>query len=417
MYAYLDKTHLLYDKQFGFRNKHSTSHALISLTESIKKYLDNKEIVSGVFIDLAKAFDTVNHAILCNKLNYYGFRGKSNELLKSFLANRKQYVSINGFNSESLNINCGVPQGSTLGPLLFIIYINDLHFALKFSTSSHFADDTCLIYSTKNPKTLETNLNYDLKKLNQWLLANRLSLNIDKTRLLLFHSKHNKNQYDINIKLNGVRLEPSRSVKYLGVYLDDNLSWDIHIKELSKKLSRANGIMSKLRHYVPKSTILQIYYSLFFSHLSYGISVWSLTSKKNIDLVSILQKKCIRLMNSASYNDHTNPLFLENRLLKLNDIIVLNQLLLANLFNNKVLPDDLKFLFSRAVCIHDHNTRISDTNFFVPSINSTNYGELSLKYKIPYVWNKFSRLCPGIVGKSFKAVSYTHLTLPTILLV
>ena len=383
MYAYLDKTHLLYDKQFGFRNKHSTSHALISLTESIKKYLDNKEIVSGVFIDLAKAFDTVNHAILCNKLNYYGFRGKSNELLKSFLANRKQYVSINGFNSESLNINCGVPQGSTLGPLLFIIYINDLHFALKFSTSSHFADDTCLIYSTKNPKTLETNLNYDLKKLNQWLLANRLSLNIDKTRLLLFHSKHNKNQYDINIKLNGVRLEPSRSVKYLGVYLDDNLSWDIHIKELSKKLSRANGIMSKLRHYVPKSTILQIYYSLFFSHLSYGISVWSLTSKKNIDLVSILQKKCIRLMNSASYNDHTNPLFLENRLLKLNDIIVLNQLLLANLFNNKVLPDDLKFLFSRAVCIHDHNTRISDTNFFVPSINSTNYGELSLKYKIP----------------------------------
>jgi len=163
MYEYLDKNHLLYDKQFGFRSKHSTSHALISLTETIKNHLDNKELVSGVFIDLAKAFDTVNHSILCKKLSYYGFRGKFNELIKSFLTNRKQYVSINGFDSENLDTNCGVPQGSTLGPLLFIIYINDLHFSLKFSTASHFADDTCLIYASKNPKTLETNLNYDLK--------------------------------------------------------------------------------------------------------------------------------------------------------------------------------------------------------------------------------------------------------------
>ena len=171
MYKFLDKNHLLYDKQFGFRNKHSTSHALINLTESIKNYLDNKELVSGIFIDLEKAFDTVNHEILCNKLTYYGFRGKFNELIKSILSNRKQYVSINGYDYENLDINCGVPQGSTLGPLLFIIYINDLQHSLKFATTSHFADATCLIYASKNPKTLETNINYDLKNLNQWLCA------------------------------------------------------------------------------------------------------------------------------------------------------------------------------------------------------------------------------------------------------
>ena len=172
MYEYLDTNNLLYDKQFGFRSKHSTNHALISLTESIKKHLDNKELVSGVFVDLAKAFDTVNHKILCNKLSYYGFRGKFNDLINSFLSNRKQYVSINGFDSENLEISCGVPQGSTLGPLLFVLYINYLQYSLKFASASHFADDTCLLYANKKPKTVETNLNFDLKTLDQWLCAN-----------------------------------------------------------------------------------------------------------------------------------------------------------------------------------------------------------------------------------------------------
>ena len=144
MYAFLEKNNLLQDKQFGFRSKHSTTHALITLTESIKNDLDNKEIVSGIFIDLEKAFDTVNHSILCNKLNYYGFRGKFNDRIKSYLTNRKQFVSINGYDSTKQDIPCGVPQGSTLGPLLFLLYINDLKNSLKFAKASHFADDTCI---------------------------------------------------------------------------------------------------------------------------------------------------------------------------------------------------------------------------------------------------------------------------------
>ena len=131
MYAYLIENNMIYDRQFGFRANHSCNHALISCTESIKKELDNKKVVGGVFIDLQKAFDTVNHQILCNKLSYYGFRGKSNLLIKSFLTDRKQFVSINGNNSSQLSIKCGIPQGSTLGPLLFLIYINDLNKSLK----------------------------------------------------------------------------------------------------------------------------------------------------------------------------------------------------------------------------------------------------------------------------------------------
>ena len=149
MYSFLNNNNFTYGKQFGFRAKHSVNHALISTTELIKSELEDGNYVAGIFIDLEKAFDTVNHDILIQKLLYYGFRGNSQKLIKSFLTNRKQCVSINGFESEKLDVTCGVPQGSTLGPLLFLIYINDLRLSLKFSTASHFADDTCIIYQSK----------------------------------------------------------------------------------------------------------------------------------------------------------------------------------------------------------------------------------------------------------------------------
>ena len=142
-------------------------------------------------------------------------------MLKSFLTNRKQYVLVNGFDSENLDVLCGVPQGSTLGPLLFLIYINDLRFSLKFSVASHFADDTCMIHKSKKLKTIESELNYDLKLSTEWLNANTLSLNIDKTKLLIFHSKTKKVVYDdISIKLNKIKLIPTDNVKYLGIFLD-----------------------------------------------------------------------------------------------------------------------------------------------------------------------------------------------------
>ena len=175
MYAFLDQNKLIYNRQFVFRSKYSTNHALISLTEYIKTSIDRKLYVAGIFIDLEKAFDTVNHKILCDKLPYYGFRGKIVTLIKSFIENRKHHVSINGVLSPNIEIKCGVPQGSTLGPLLFLLYINDFRFSLQNSLSSHFADDTCIVFSAKTPKRLESVLNQDLKLASNWLNANRLS--------------------------------------------------------------------------------------------------------------------------------------------------------------------------------------------------------------------------------------------------
>ena len=215
--------------------------------------MDSGFHVGGISIDLEKAFDTVNHDLLIEKLYYYGFRGVSQQLIKSFLSDRHQYVSIRGFDSLQLPITCGVPQGSTLGPLLFLLYINDLNLSIKASTVSHFAGDTSILYASKKSKTLESVLDYDLKLCVEWLKVNRLSLNVEKSKLLIFQTRNRITDYDnISIKLDGCKLFPTDHVKYLGLNLDKFLNWDYHIKLLSNKLSRANGVLCKRRHYAPK---------------------------------------------------------------------------------------------------------------------------------------------------------------------
>ena len=284
MYSFLSNEKLIFDKQYGFRSNYSTTHALISLTERLKTYLDSGHIVAGVFIDLEKAFDTVNHKILCEKLNYYGFRGGSNQLIRSYLENRKQYVSINGFDSLTKPINCGVPQGSTLGPLLFLIYINDFRYSLQKTERGHFADDTFITFASKNIKTIETVMNYELKLASQWMKLNKLSLNTDKTKLILFHSRYlTFNPFHLSIKLDKVKLFPVEHLKYLGMFLDNHLTWEYHINQLSKKLSQANGILSKLRHNAPRKTVLLVYHAIFYSHLNYRCSLWGLSYDKHVD--------------------------------------------------------------------------------------------------------------------------------------
>ena len=194
LYAFLTKYKLLFKKQFGFRNNHSTSHALISLIDLIKKYLDNDYFVCGVFIDLQKAFDTVNHEILLVKLDFYGIRGLANSWLKSFLENRKQYVILPGHSSSVKTVTCGVPQGSTLGPLLFLLYINDLQSVFSKSVAH-------LLFPAKKLDTTESVINHELKLLVQWLRSNKLSLNETKTELIIFRSpwKHLPREPDIRI--------------------------------------------------------------------------------------------------------------------------------------------------------------------------------------------------------------------------
>ena len=187
--TFLNIKDIIYPLQFGFRQNYSTSYALIHLTETIKEALDQGKYGCGIFVDLQKAFDTVDHNILLGKLKHYGIRGVAYGWFESYLKDRKQYVSINGYNSKHLSISLGVPQGSVLGPLLFLIYINDLNTAIKHCKVHHFADDTNLLHINDSIKKLNKAVNSDLRNLTNWLNANKISLNVSKTELILFMSK------------------------------------------------------------------------------------------------------------------------------------------------------------------------------------------------------------------------------------
>ena len=203
------------------------------MTETIRAALDSGFVTCGIFVDFQKAFDTVNHEILLKKLDHYGFRGSVNDWFHSYLIGRKQKVVINGFESESKSLLHGVPQGSVLGPILFLIYINDLHHCIKYCTTYHFADDTNLLNISKDYKTLQRQVNYDLFNLHKWLTANKISLNDGKTELIFF--RKNGPAPGLNIKLHGKKLYPSNFVKYLGIYVDEYLSGEAHCIELVKK--------------------------------------------------------------------------------------------------------------------------------------------------------------------------------------
>ena len=182
LYTFLNNNNIICNLHLGFRQQYSTFHALINITEIIGKTLDDGNIECGVFVDLQKAFGTVDHQILLAKLSHYGIRGVSNDWFKSYLSNRSQYVSITGYDSGLAAINCGVPQGSVLGTLLFLLYINGLNQAIKFCKIHHFADDTNLLCLGNSIKKLNKIVNADLKRLVHWLNENKISLNVKKLK-------------------------------------------------------------------------------------------------------------------------------------------------------------------------------------------------------------------------------------------
>ena len=240
----------------------------------MRSTLDNKKYGCGIFIDLQKAFDTVNHNILLSKLECYGTRGNALRWFDSYLSDRTQYVSNNGTNSDCMNVTYGVPQGSVLGPLLFLIFINDLPNVSRKLKFYLFADDTNIYYDTETLDKLVKTVNIELKFVKRWLDANKLSLNIDKTNYVIFHSTSSSIPPDTVIKIGKRHITSVKYVKFLGLLLDENLSWMYHLGELSKKLARTCGILFRIRNLPTSESLICIYNALFMSFLQYDITVW-----------------------------------------------------------------------------------------------------------------------------------------------
>ena len=240
LYNFLNEHSILFSNQFGFRKNNSTSTALIQITEKIKESIDKSKYGCGIFIDLRKAFDTVNHSILLSKMEHYGVRDTALEWFKSYLSNRKQYVYSNGESSQLKDITCGVPQGSVLGPLLFLIYINDLPNISKLLQFFLFADDTNIYYEAESSEQLEQVINKELQKLRTWLMVNRLSLNMDKTNFIMFHPYNKPINHTITLKFRKNAIMEKKCIKYLGIMIDSTLTWHTHIGNISKKNVESN---------------------------------------------------------------------------------------------------------------------------------------------------------------------------------
>ena len=397
LYTFLMKFNCIYDLQFGFRQGHSTNHALINLTEDIRSALDNNNFAVGVFVDLQKAFDTVDHNILLSKLEFYGIRGIANQWFKSYFNNRKQFVTIDGINSGEAIMQYGVPQGSVLGPLLFLIYINDLHLTIKFCTTRHFADDTNILIKNKSLKQLKKHLNLDLRNLCNWLKSNKISLNASKTKLIIFRHPNKVVNYNLKLKIDGKKLLPSTHVKYLGVLIDSHLSWSYHIDNISAKLSRSVGMLSKIRHYVNEQTLRMIYYGIFSSILTYAAQIWGQIQSKHINRVIKLQDRAIRIINFAQYCDSRNPLYHKSNILKFNDNLDLQNFLFVYDSLKGNLPVTLNKTYNFTSDLHDYNTRYSRLNQVVlPKVRTQVYGIKSVIFQAGSFWNNIIKTYPHI---------------------
>ena len=316
---FCNKYSVISPNQFGFQHGISTTDALIRLTEDIYSALDDKQHYIAAIIDVKKAFDCVNHDILKSKLERYGIRGTPLKWLESYLTDRKCYVQIGPHSSRINTFNIGVPQGSILGPTLFLLYINNLPKISDTLQTQLFADDTIVSNIGSNIDVLIDSTNDELCKLNDWTIANKLTIHAGKTKFLMFTNRLATRQ-NLSIRILNSVIQPINNCKYLGVYLDEKLNFKAHINYINSKISRHTGILYKIRDNLPMKARLDYYYAYIYPYLSYNTIIWGSAYQTNLAPLFLQQKRTVRTIKNAGYRDHTDPLFKDLKLLKIKDI-------------------------------------------------------------------------------------------------
>ena len=382
---YLEKNNILHENQFGFRRKMSTCTALLQLVDKISTSIDKRKTTIGVFIDLAKAFDTVDHQILKKKLQFYGIRGIALDLFQNYLSLRKQYVEIDNISSSTTYVKCGVPQGSILGPILFLIYINDLNYVSEKLENIMFADDTNLFLTGNSIHDVERTMNEELVFITEWFQSNKLSLNIKKTSYMIFGNKTN---LSANIIIDSTPLIIQYDTKFLGVILSANLKWNKHIDIVRSKIFKNIGIISKVRHLLPQELTRTLYMTLVNPYICYCNIIWSSSHKtSNLDNILKIQKKYCRLMTFSKSTEPSRPLFQKLYILSVYDTYKYQLLIHVYKTINKLIPISVHYYAINA-SFHDHDTRQrSDLRFLYCRTNSK---QKTITYQGPLLWNSLA---------------------------
>ena len=303
---FFDKHKALHLHQYSFRDKHSTEHAILDILSTCYNALESNPL--QLMLDLKRAFDTVDHKIFLQKLQWYGIRGVASDLIKNFLCNRNQYVSLNNVTSSLKEVTYGVPQRSVLGPLLFLVYTNDLP-NCSIDPPRLYADDTCLILHGHSLQNLELNCNKALKHVSVWMKVSKLTVNTSKSQVIVLFPKSSDNTPHFNVMMNQEKISCCSNLKYLGLFIDEHLDFRKHLTYIEAKLARAVEILYKCKAYFSTKILRMLYFFLMYPHLTHGIIVWRPSFKRDVKKIEVLQNKAIRAIANAKFKQRLLPLY------------------------------------------------------------------------------------------------------------
>ena len=405
LYNHLDSNGLLHVKQFGFRRKRSTSSALLQFSDDILQNMEDGLVTGVVFLDLKKAFDTVNHRVLLFKLRALGVDDSAAAWFKSYLTNRCQRTVMGSTVSTPRLVNIGVPQGSVLFPLFFLVYIDDLADSLKNSKASLFADDTALYCTASTAAELQLKLNEDLALVNDWLTTHKLTLNVSKTKLMVIAGRQKLARVEeIELLVIENTIEQTDSFKYLGVKLNETMEWSDHIDYIHSKVAKRLELLKRVKHLLPVKSREIMYNTMIQPILDYGDIVWGdCFNQTQMDRSQVLQNKAAKIiLNKPVYSSSTSALAgLGWKTLKVRRQFH-RSLFFFKCSQNK---SDFNFNLAHRSSIHNYSTR-SSSEFVTPKY-TTNWGQSKSDYLFVKEFNllsntvKFSKSVSGYIREYF----------------
>ncbi|KAG6443424.1 hypothetical protein O3G_MSEX002874 [Manduca sexta] len=382
--VFLKSIKFLYPKQYGFRPRSNTLSATIDLITKLKNRIDQKQLALGVFIDLKKAFDTISPAILLRKLSTIGIKDKALEIFTSYLENRKQVVRIGKYQSTPNTISYGVPQGSILGPLLFLIYINNISQIGLKGDISLYANDTTIFYFGHSIDAMLPIIQSDLNVLNNWFQSNLLTINIAKTSYVIFAPKNKKINDNIQLKINDKLIQRKSNEKYLGIILDNHLSWKPHIEKITSKLTSQVGVLHHLAKCLPRKAQYIIYNSLVKPHIDYLIEIWGTAVKSNLQKLQTKQNKLIKILLNYKLRTPTEKIYEDTKIMNVAQTHTYYTCILIHKILKKEIHTSLTFTKKTQV----QKIKLRNANCLVTRAPRTNYGKKNIEYEGIQIYNK-----------------------------